>query len=293
MPFVARRTRRTSASRNPLAENEAFLRRVAARDARAARGVQPRAHAGQRPALRDRLGVLRRADRRAAARSSFACRRARHGPTRARRISPSRSRRRSTSGTRRHSPRAGRAHRVSRRGRSSSRPAGRARCCGTCLANERDRRQRARASSSMRRCGRRRRSASSSSSARSRRRTAPTRQHAIWQGGAAPTPAVSRYQPLPTTPAAEFDLALLVPTGATAARRRAGDSNGGRRAARDASSCSISTVGQGSRTAHRSLAWRLTFRHPERTLRDKEIEGRRAKISRALDRELDVRQRST
>jgi phenylalanyl-tRNA synthetase beta chain len=44
---------------------------------------------------------------------------------------------------------------------------------------------------------------------------------------------------------------------------------------------------------YRSVAWRLTLRHPERTLRDKEIDGRRAKILSALQQELNVRQRST
>jgi phenylalanyl-tRNA synthetase beta chain len=51
-------------------------------------------------------------------------------------------------------------------------------------------------------------------------------------------------------------------------------------------------TGTGVPAGHRSLAWRLTFRHPERTLRDKEIEGRRAKILGALEQELHVRQRS-
>ena len=52
-------------------------------------------------------------------------------------------------------------------------------------------------------------------------------------------------------------------------------------------------TGAGVPADRRSLAWRLTFRHPERTLRDKEIEGRRAKIVRALEDELNVRQRTT
>ena len=41
------------------------------------------------------------------------------------------------------------------------------------------------------------------------------------------------------------------------------------------------------------VAWRLTLRHPERTLRDKEIEGRRNKILAALQQELNVRQRTS
>jgi phenylalanyl-tRNA synthetase beta chain len=36
----------------------------------------------------------------------------------------------------------------------------------------------------------------------------------------------------------------------------------------------------------------LTLRHPERTLRDKEIEGRRSRILTALHSELHVRQRT-
>ena len=51
--------------------------------------------------------------------------------------------------------------------------------------------------------------------------------------------------------------------------------------------------GAGIDEGHRSVAWRLTLRHPERTLRDKEIEGRRSKILSALQTELNVRQRTT
>jgi phenylalanyl-tRNA synthetase beta chain len=50
--------------------------------------------------------------------------------------------------------------------------------------------------------------------------------------------------------------------------------------------------GAGVDAGHRSVAWRLTLRHPERTLRDKEIDGRRAKILSALTQELNVRQRT-
>ena len=51
--------------------------------------------------------------------------------------------------------------------------------------------------------------------------------------------------------------------------------------------------GEGVGAGLRSVAWRLTLRHPERTLRDKEIEGRRAKILSALQSQLNVRQRTT
>ncbi|MGI9090568.1 MAG: hypothetical protein ACR2GG_05620, partial [Gemmatimonadaceae bacterium] len=99
------------------------------------------------------------------------------------------------------------------------------------------------------------------------------------------------YVPLPSTPAAEFDLALLLPSGVTA-----GDI--GRVITTIAGELLEALVpfdeftGRGVPEGHRSVAWRLTFRHPERTLRDKEIEGRRARILRALEEELGVRPRS-
>lgn len=99
------------------------------------------------------------------------------------------------------------------------------------------------------------------------------------------------YVPLPSTPAAEFDLALLLPGGV-----QAGDV--ARVITATAGELLESLLpfdeftGRGVPEGHRSVAWRLTFRHPERTLRDKEIEGRRARILRALDEELGVRPRS-
>ncbi|HET7188183.1 MAG TPA: phenylalanine--tRNA ligase subunit beta, partial [Gemmatimonadaceae bacterium] len=104
--------------------------------------------------------------------------------------------------------------------------------------------------------------------------------------------AVAKYRPLPTTPASEFDLALLVPDGVRAAeveqviRAAAGDLLE-RLTAFDV------YEGPGVDAGQRSVAWRLTLRHPERTLRDKEIDGRRAKILSALQTELNVRQRAT
>jgi phenylalanyl-tRNA synthetase beta chain len=51
--------------------------------------------------------------------------------------------------------------------------------------------------------------------------------------------------------------------------------------------------GAGLPAGFRSAAWRLTFRHAERTLRDKEVAGRREKLLRALEEELGVRQRTS
>jgi len=121
---------------------------------------------------------------------------------------------------------------------------------------------------------------------------APPGEHAhVTDAGSAP-PAPPRYRPLPTTPSAEFDLALLVPDGVRAAdvevviRASAGD-------LLERLVVFDLYEGPGVDAGHRSVAWRLTLRHPERTLRDKEIEGRRAKILSALQHELHVRQRST
>lgn len=120
---------------------------------------------------------------------------------------------------------------------------------------------------------------------------APPREHAHRE----PEPVltrVARYRPLPAMPAAEFDLALLVPDRVSAADVE--------RAIRKAAGELLERLelfdlytGKGVEAGMRSVAWRLTFRHPERTLRDKEIEGRRGKILSALEGELDVRQRTS
>jgi len=109
---------------------------------------------------------------------------------------------------------------------------------------------------------------------------------------ARPTPVVARYQALPSTPASEFDLALSVPSAVRAEQVE--------EIMRKASGKLLERVelfdryvGQGVEPGHRSLAWRLTFRHGERTLRDREIEARRTDILKALADELNVRQRSS
>lgn len=103
--------------------------------------------------------------------------------------------------------------------------------------------------------------------------------------------AFAPYRALPTTPASEFDLALLVRDDQRAEevgsviRSAAGD-------LLESLTVFDSYTGNGVPAGYRSLAWRLVLRHPERTLRDKEIEGRRAKILATLEKELDVRQRT-
>ncbi|HEY4216870.1 MAG TPA: phenylalanine--tRNA ligase subunit beta [Gemmatimonadaceae bacterium] len=103
--------------------------------------------------------------------------------------------------------------------------------------------------------------------------------------------AVSRYQTLPSTPASEFDLALLVPD---AVRGEQVESLIRRVSGKLLERVELfdQYTGRGVEAGHRSLAWRLTFRHPERTLRDRELDARRGDILRALDDELNVRQRT-
>jgi phenylalanyl-tRNA synthetase beta chain len=103
--------------------------------------------------------------------------------------------------------------------------------------------------------------------------------------------AASRYRAIPTMPAAEFDLALLVPKSTSVRdverviRASAGE-------LLEKLELFDQYTGAGVGESERSLAWRLTFRHAERTLRDKEIEGRRNKILSALEQELHVRPRT-
>ena len=120
---------------------------------------------------------------------------------------------------------------------------------------------------------------------------APAGEHAYVQPAAASRATPRRYRPVPTMPPAEFDLALLVPAGVSAAEvERVVRASAGELLER--LELFDQYVGAGVEAGHRSLAWRLTFRHAERTLRDKEIEGRRQKILGALQQELHVRQRS-
>lgn len=110
-------------------------------------------------------------------------------------------------------------------------------------------------------------------------------------GARTPVKGHVTYRALPTTPAAEFDLALLVPDGVSAAdvervlRKSAGD-------LLEQLELFDEFTGGGIPAGHRSVGWRLTFRDATRTLRDKEVDGRRQKILRTLETELGVRTRT-
>ncbi|MGE5729322.1 MAG: phenylalanine--tRNA ligase subunit beta [Gemmatimonas sp.] len=105
-------------------------------------------------------------------------------------------------------------------------------------------------------------------------------------------PTRFRFQPFPSTPASYVDIALLVPNDLASSRVE--------KTIREASGELLESLtllseyrGAGVQNGFRSIAWRLTFRHPERTLRDKEVAGRRDKVVRTLEGELGVRQRTT
>lgn len=100
-----------------------------------------------------------------------------------------------------------------------------------------------------------------------------------------------RYRALPVTPTAEFDLALLVPDTVLAAQvEEVLRAVSGPQLER----CELFDEfrGAGVPEGSRSLAWRLTFRHPDRTLREKEIEGRRTLLLKTLEAQLGVRPRT-
>ncbi len=117
---------------------------------------------------------------------------------------------------------------------------------------------------------------------------APIGQHA-------PISATSRsqsdrhvvYRTVPVMPAAGFDLALVLPERVRAAdveavlRRESGEL---------LESIHVFDEYRGDRlpAGMRGVGWRLQFRHPERTLREKELDGRRSKLVSALQRELGV-----
>lgn len=100
------------------------------------------------------------------------------------------------------------------------------------------------------------------------------------------------YRPIPVTPPVRVDLALLASTTVTGAqmeeviRREAGE-------LLESLTLFDEFRGQGIPEGSRSLAWALTFRHPQRTLKDREVQGRTDKIVKALEGELGVRQRKS
>jgi phenylalanyl-tRNA synthetase beta chain len=121
---------------------------------------------------------------------------------------------------------------------------------------------------------------------------APPGQSKLQRGAIGAPPSPFTFRPFPSTPSTFVDVALLVPNDLAASRVES--------VIREASGELLESLsllseyrGAGIAVGFRSVAWRLTFRHPERTLRDKEVAGRRDKVLRTLEGELGVRQRTT
>jgi phenylalanyl-tRNA synthetase beta chain len=102
--------------------------------------------------------------------------------------------------------------------------------------------------------------------------------------------APAAYRPLPVTPASERDLALVLAAGVSAAQvtallRRTGGALLEQVAVLD--EYRGPAVGAG----RRSVLFRLTFRAPDRTLRDREVDELERRMLQELERELGVKRR--
>jgi phenylalanyl-tRNA synthetase beta chain len=106
-----------------------------------------------------------------------------------------------------------------------------------------------------------------------------------------PRPPV-RVAPLPTTPASERDLSLMVPDGVAAMavehviRTAAGNLL---EEVQTIAEFRGAALGDG----RRSVTFRLTFRAPDRTLRDADVDAIEAQVLGALERELGLARRGT
>jgi phenylalanyl-tRNA synthetase beta chain len=105
-------------------------------------------------------------------------------------------------------------------------------------------------------------------------------------------PAVARYRPLPTQPAVERDLSLVLPGAVTAAAvedliRTAGGTLLERLDVLDEYRGPEGGLPAGAR----GVTWRCTFRDPARTLTEKEVDALLQPILQALEGTLDVRRR--
>ncbi|HKW09965.1 MAG TPA: phenylalanine--tRNA ligase subunit beta [Gemmatimonadaceae bacterium] len=120
---------------------------------------------------------------------------------------------------------------------------------------------------------------------------APAGAHA-YRTAEYPPVVVGQFRPLPTQPSSSFEMSLAVPAGVRASQIE--------QAVRQVSGDMLESLqlvdeyaGKNIEPGYRSLAWRLTFRHPERTITAKEIEGRRTNVLRHLEKTLNVRARTT
>jgi phenylalanyl-tRNA synthetase beta chain len=105
----------------------------------------------------------------------------------------------------------------------------------------------------------------------------------------APPPA--RYRPLPAQPANERDLALLVPVSTPSAAVADAIRAGAGPLLEEVDVFDVYS-GSGVPAGTRSIAWRLRFRAPDRTLTDAEVDGAVQRVLQRLNDEMGVRQRA-
>ena len=123
---------------------------------------------------------------------------------------------------------------------------------------------------------------------------APPGTHAYATAGSSRVVDAPRYVAPPSFPAVERDVTLLVPDDLVGG---AGTVEGVlRRADGEGLLESVGVVnayrGPGLPDGVRAVTWRLTFRHPTRTLTEKEVDASQRKLLRTLETELSVRQRT-
>jgi phenylalanyl-tRNA synthetase beta chain len=104
-----------------------------------------------------------------------------------------------------------------------------------------------------------------------------------------PRPAVS-YRRLPTFPPVDRDLALLVPQGVPSATVSGVIAAGAGRLLEEVALFDVYS-GEGIPAGKRSLAFRLRFRAPERTLKDAEVDKAVKAVLQKLQEELGVEPR--
>ena len=107
---------------------------------------------------------------------------------------------------------------------------------------------------------------------------------------AVPQPTV-RYRPLPTQPAVERDLALLVPDAVPAAAVAAAISSAAGSLLEEVAAFDVYS-GPGVADGVRSIAYRLRFRAGDRTLTDDEVDELVNRVLQRLLNEMGVRQRA-
>jgi phenylalanyl-tRNA synthetase beta chain len=98
------------------------------------------------------------------------------------------------------------------------------------------------------------------------------------------------YRPVPSTPPVERDLALVLPASVTA---RDVEELVERAAGPHLESANVFDEYRAADLSGRSVAWRLVFRAPDRTLKDREVDKAVARVLKQLKEHLGVERRQT